>query len=173
MPLLRPVQRIASVRDIDLDALEAQGVRGLLIDLDNTLLPRDTSVVPDEIGEWISLVSERFRVCLVSNNWHERVHEVSAEMGLPLVAKAIKPLPFAFVKALRTIGVRARNSAVIGDQLFTDVVGGNLVGALTIMVDPLSETDLPHTLLLRRLEVRIMGGKAHTGTAVSKDETCR
>ncbi|MDO9556759.1 MAG: YqeG family HAD IIIA-type phosphatase [Coriobacteriia bacterium] len=173
MTFLRPSQRIADVRGIDLDALEATGVRGLLIDLDNTILPRDTSVVPDDIAAWIAVVGNRFRICLVSNNWHERVREVAAELRLPLVARAVKPLPFAFIKALRTIDVRARQSAVIGDQIFTDVAGGNLIGAMTIMVDPLSSADLWHTLLLRRLEARIMRHELPKVVASVKDETCK
>lgn len=172
MTLLRPSHRLAGVRDIDLDALESCGIRGLLIDLDNTLLPRDTSVVPDEVLAWIASTCRRFRVCLVSNNWHERVREVAAELGLPLVAKAVKPLPFAFIRAMRTIDVQPRQCAVIGDQIFTDVVGGNLMGATTIMVDPLSQADLPHTLLLRRVEARIMKNKIARGATSSKDATC-
>lgn len=171
MALLRPSRRLASVLDIDLDALEMAGIRGLLIDLDNTLLPRDTSLVPEAILAWVGSAAARFPVCLVSNNWHERVHEVAREMGLPLVARAVKPLPFAFIRALRRIDVRASACAVIGDQLFTDVVGGNLVRAMTIMVDPLSESDLPHTLLLRRLEARIMKEEMRSTTS-AKDAMC-
>lgn len=172
MTLLRPSHRLASVLKVDLDALESIGIQGLLIDLDNTLLPRDTGIVPPDIEAWVVRASNRFRVCLVSNNWHERVHEVAAELGLPLVARAVKPLPFAFIRAFRVIGLRSRECAVIGDQLFTDVIGGNLVGATTIMVDPLSETDLTHTLLLRRVEARIMKNKTTKPAPSSKDATC-
>ena len=172
MALLRPSHRLPHVCDIDLDVLESRGVEGLLVDLDNTLLPRDTGVIPPDVASWIGVVSQRFAICLVSNNWHDRVHEVAAELGLPLVAKAVKPLPFAFLKALRTLDVRPRRCAVIGDQLFTDVIGGNLIGALTIMVDPLSESDLPHTLLLRRLEARIMRNDPHTLERSAKETMC-
>lgn len=173
MALFRPSLRVHDVLSIDRDALIASGIRGLLIDLDNTLLPRDTSIVPEKLSAWIQDSSQSFGICLVSNNWHERVHEVAAEMGLPLVAKAIKPLPFAFLRAMHLIDVRPRECAVIGDQLFTDVIGGNLLGAMTIMVDPLSQTDLPHTLLLRRLEARIMKGQpTQATTTTAEEETC-
>lgn len=171
MALFQPAQRVASVTDVDLDVLKAQGVKGLLVDLDNTLLPRDTSVVPPSVAVWVGSLSGRFDVCLVSNNWHQRVHEVAEELGLPLVAKAVKPFPFAFVKAIRTLGLRRRECAVIGDQLFTDVLGGNILGLPSVMVEPLSQTDLPHTLLLRRLEARIMKTKL-TSARQSKDVTC-
>jgi len=151
---------LRSVRDIDLDALAAQGVDTLLMDLDNTLLPRDSSVIPDELVAWSASLAEKgFRVCLVSNNWHERVHEVAQELGFKLVAKAIKPLPFAFLRALKLMGVKRRQCAVVGDQMFTDVLGGKLLGIRTIMVLPLSSSDLPHTLVLRRVEKLLLGGR--------------
>ncbi len=164
MPLLAPDRYLTDVHAIDFAALHARGVKALLLDLDNTILPRDTNEVPPGLSAWAADVAGAgFKVCLVSNNWHERVKTVAAELGFDLVPKAIKPLPFAFWIAMRKIGVRARQCAVVGDQLFTDVLGGKLVGAMTIMVLPLSSTDLPHTLLLRRLEARIMKGAQAEG----------
>jgi HAD superfamily phosphatase (TIGR01668 family) len=156
---LAPDRWVSSVHAIDLDGLYASGVRMLLLDLDNTLLPRDTNVVPDELKAWAAGLRDRgFAVCLVSNNWHERVRIVAAELGFDLVDKAIKPLPFAFLKALSRAGARRSEAAVVGDQLFTDILGGRLLGMRTILVSPLSEMDLPHTLLLRRLEALVLNG---------------
>lgn len=149
------------VHAIDLDDLSSRGIDTLLVDLDNTLLPRDTNVVPDELKRWSATLAERgFRVCLVSNNWHERVHAVAGELGFALVSKAVKPLPFAFLRAIAKLGASRKRAAVVGDQVFTDVLGGNLLGMRTILVVPLSETDLPHTLLLRRLERLVLAGRA-------------
>jgi HAD superfamily phosphatase (TIGR01668 family) len=158
--MLSPDYYLRSVSDIDLDALRARGVDTLLVDLDNTLLPRDSAVVPDSAREWArSLSSAGFKVCLVSNNWHERVTEVADELGMALVAKAVKPLPFAFLRALGKVGSKRSSAAVVGDQMFTDVVGGKLLGMVTIMVLPLSESDLPHTLALRRIERVLLAGR--------------
>lgn len=166
MRLIAPDRYLTSVLAIDLHALRSSGVEALLVDLDNTLLPRDSQSVPADLAEWVaSLPALGFKVCLVSNNWHEHVRTVANGLALPLVAKAIKPLPFAFWRATGIIGVRPGRCAVVGDQLFTDVIGGKLIGARTIMVLPLSETDLPHTLLLRRLEKRIMKGARAEGPA--------
>jgi len=160
---LSPDAYLSSVHAIDLKDLVARGIRVLLLDLDNTLLPRDTNVVPDELKEWAAGLRERgFSVCLVSNNWHERVHHVASELGFDLVDKAIKPLPFAFRQALRLENATAKEAAVIGDQLFTDILGGNMLGMRTILVAPLSATDLPHTLLLRRLEALVLKGRVPT-----------
>lgn len=160
---LSPDSYLSSVHAIDLDDLSARGVRVLLLDLDNTLLPRDTNVVPDELKAWAAGLRDRgFFVCLVSNNWHERVHHVASELGFDLVDKAVKPLPFAFLAALRRAGAKRREAAVIGDQLFTDILGGNMLGMRTVLVSPLSATDLPHTLFLRRLEALVLKDRVPT-----------
>ncbi|NTW29075.1 MAG: YqeG family HAD IIIA-type phosphatase [Coriobacteriia bacterium] len=157
---LSPDHYLRAVSDIDLDALAAQGIDTLLIDLDNTLLPRDTSRISDEAFAWAAEIKSRgFRACLVSNNWHDRVFNAADSLGFELVSKAIKPLPFAFLIALKKTGSSRRRAAVIGDQLFTDILGGKMLGMKTIMVLPLSPSDLAHTLLLRRLERVVLAGR--------------
>ena len=128
-----------------------------VLDID---LPRDSGVISDEIKRWATnLCADGFKACLVSNNWHERVVRVAEELGFDLVAKAVKPLPFAFLAALRRAGSTRDQAAVVGDQLFTDVLGGKLLGVKTVLVAPLSSADLPHTLLLRRLERVLLAGR--------------
>lgn len=158
--MLSPDYFYRSVHSIDLEALRARAVDTLLVDLDNTLLPRDTNEIPDDLRAWAAKLADAgFKVCLVSNNWHERVHGVAKELDFDLVAKAIKPLPFAFLIALRKVGSTRKHAVVVGDQLFTDVLGGKLLGMTTVLVAPLSETDLPHTLALRKLERVILAGR--------------
>jgi uncharacterized protein len=157
---LAPDRFYSSVHAIDLDALWRDGVRVLLMDLDNTLLPRDTNVVPDDLKAWAADLKARgFRVCLVSNNFHERVRVVARELGFDIVDHAVKPLPFAFLRALARAHARRSEAAVVGDQLFTDILGGRLLGMRTVLVSPLSGTDLPHTLILRRLEALVLKGR--------------
>jgi len=158
--VLSPDYYYVSVGDIDLDGLRARGIETLLVDLDNTLLPRNSETVTESAREWAACVAQKgFRVCIVSNNWHERVAAVARELGFELVAKAVKPLPFAFLLALRRLGARRKGAAVIGDQLFTDIAGGKLLGMTTVLVTPVSQSDLPHTLVLRRLERFLLAGR--------------
>ncbi len=160
MAFLEPDLYHTGVHSIDLDALQAIGIDTLLVDLDNTLLPRDTNEVPEDLRVWaIGLRTRGFRVCLVSNNWHERVKAVADELGFELVAKAVKPLPFAFLAALRKLGSSRDRAAVVGDQLFTDVLGGKGLGMKTVLVVPLTQSDLPHTLVLRKLEGLVLAGR--------------
>ena len=165
MGLLRPDHYVSDVRAIDLDALKAAGVTALLLDIDNTLLPHHRPGLPSEFRPWLDgLGGAGFRAYLVSNNWHQDVEERAAEIGLPVIARAGKPLPRGFRQAATALGVHARECAVVGDQLFTDILGGNLFGAVTVLVSPLTSTDLPHTRVLRRIERVIMGGRRPTST---------
>lgn len=145
--------------DIQKDLIQA-GKTKVLLDIDNTILSRETSEIPRDVRVWLSCAREAgVRFCLVTNNWHQRVFEVASELGLPIVAKAIKPLPPAFLRALKKIGAKRSEAVVIGDQLITDCFGGHFLGLPVYMVLPLAEVDLKHTLLLRNLEKLFMGAR--------------
>ncbi len=160
MSLLTPDRYYTNLEAIDLADLRSLGVSALLLDLDNTLLPQGIDELRQELRDWTARVTAAgFRLCIVSNNWHGRAKVVAASLGIPVVSHAVKPLPFAFRRGLRLIDAVPHETAVIGDQLFTDVLGGNLIGATTVLVVPLSVKDLPHTLLLRLIERRIMADR--------------
>jgi HAD superfamily phosphatase (TIGR01668 family) len=163
MSPLSPDRFYSSVAAIDMAELRQRGVRHLLVDLDNTLLPRDTAELSEEARAWVAQVREEgFSLCLVSNNWHERVNAVAADLGVDLVARALKPFPFAFRRGMRLLGATPATTAVVGDQVFTDILGGRIVGAFTVLVQPLSRSDLPHTLLLRLIERWVLADREPT-----------
>lgn len=158
--ILDPDIYCASVFTIPLSDLHARGITVLLMDLDNTLLPRDREELPADVVDWVrGLPDAGLRACLVSNNWHERAFCMAERLGLPVVAKALKPLPFAFTRALRILSAPKSAAAVVGDQLFTDVLGGRMLGLTTVLVQPQSSHDLPHTLVLRHIEARLLAGR--------------
>ena len=157
--MLDPDLYLRSVLDIDLEALRAQGVRALLMDLDNTLLPRDSTVVPEDVIAWAASLPERgIQVVLVSNNWHERVTTVAEELGFMLVSKAVKPLPFAFLRALSCAGVRkadrrsGRRPAVHRYSRRQAAGHHDRSSSSRCLA-----SDLPHTLMLRHLEKVLLG----------------
>jgi uncharacterized protein len=156
--LLRPDYYFRSVCDVDLDELCRQGVRLLLLDLDNTLVFRNTTQASPAVMAWIATAKARgLDICIVSNNWHERVHQAATDLGVRIVGKGTKPLSAGFKRAIAGTGLPFSASAVVGDQVFTDILGGNLVGATTVLVVPLAGgSDLPHTRVLRALERRIL-----------------
>lgn len=140
--------------------LRARGIRALLIDVDNTVSPHHSPVVIPEIRAWLdSLAVQGFAAILVSNNWHGDIADRAADLGLPVVSKAKKPLPWGLKRAANMLNLPISECAVVGDQLFTDILGGNLAGAVTVLVVPLTTIDLPHTRILRRLERVIMKGR--------------
>lgn len=158
--MLSPDYYYSSVQDVDFAALRDRGITTLLVDLDNTLLPRNCEAVTDSACAWTAAAAEAgMTVCVVSNNWHDRVMDLARDMGVPIVAKALKPFPQAFRRALGVTGSRAEQVAVVGDQMFTDVLGGKLMGAVTVLVKPLSSSDLPHTRLLRLIEKALLAGR--------------
>ena len=161
MSLFTPDDYLSSVVLIDPKALYDQGFRFVLLDIDNTLVPRDTHTLPDEVKAWVAAVKEKgLRSCLLSNNWHKTVFTYAEELGIPLVYKAMKPLPFAYRRALRLLEwTKGERVAVVGDQLFTDVLGARLCGFHVILVVPQATKDLWYTLLFRRVERLLLGAK--------------
>jgi HAD superfamily phosphatase (TIGR01668 family) len=139
--------------DVSLDQLARSGVRGIVVDLDNTVCAYRRPELAPGVADWVAAARSRgFALVLVSNNFSERVASVGAKLGIPVVSNALKPLPFAFLRALHLLGTPRRATVVIGDQLFTDVLGGKLVGLRTILTKPLVERDFPLTRVLRFLE---------------------
>ena len=144
--------------DVSLDELAARGMRGIVVDLDNTVCAYRRPELAPGVAEWVAAARDRgFALVLVSNNFTERVTAVGAQLGIPVVPNALKPLPFAFLRALKLLGTPRRATVVIGDQLFTDVLGAKFLGLRTILTKPLVEKDFPLTRLLRFLERTIAG----------------
>jgi|SRR5579863_6611577 len=139
--------------EISLDRLAQMGVRGIIVDLDNTLVAYRAASVGPEIAAWVrAALAREFRVVLVSNNWSERVATFGAQIGVPSVSSAMKPLPLAFLRALRVLGTPRAATVVVGDQLFTDVLGAKLLGMRAILTDPISEHGFFTTRAMRVVE---------------------
>lgn len=139
--LLRPKEFASSVFTIDIEGLYKKGIRGFIVDLDDTLIPRPEYRIPFSIYSWVEKVKERgIKVCIVSNGGGaKRVEYISDSLNVKGFSLSFKPLPFAFKKALAHLGTSPAQTVVIGDQIITDVVGGNLIGAYTILVKPVSK----------------------------------
>lgn len=175
MSLLQPDRYFSRVTKIDIERdLLGCGLVHVLLDVDNTLLTRDTHEVPRDVGMWLGSAREAgIAFCLLSNNWHHGVYDLAESYELPIVAKAVKPLPHGFLMAMGKIGGKRDDTVVIGDQLVTDVLGAHLVGLPAYMLQPLVEQDLPHTLFLRNFERAVMGEKRPEGAYVGVLESRR
>ena len=172
MPFLEPDRYFARISRIDIERdLLALGYRYVLLDVDNTILTRDTHEVPRDVGAWLARARDAgIAFCLVSNNWHEGVYRLARRLSLPIVAKAVKPLPPAFLIALKKLEAKRSETVVVGDQLVTDVMGAHLLGMKAYLLAPLVEQDLPHTLLLRNVEHAIMGERQPEGATTMRED---
>lgn len=158
MGLLRATEYVERVELIDPARLAAGGIRALLLDRDNTCVPRNATQPPASVVEWLGDVrAQGIATCLVSNNTHfDHVKRSAAELGCDYVAGAFKPLPFAVWRALARVGVPREQACLVGDQLFTDVAAGNVAGVRTILVRPQCTEDLWYTNLLFRMPERAL-----------------
>lgn len=152
-----PTWFAASIFEIDYQSLKSAGLMFLLYDLDNTLVARDDGHVSEELKAlFAQLKKDGFKIIIISNNWGERVLSFGADADVPVLGRAAKPMGWAYKRAMVKIGGRREQTVAIGDQLFTDVFGANRLGLKTILVTPVSQVDLVHTKMLRRLERLIL-----------------
>lgn len=139
---LLPHMRVNTVYEINLDELHSRGVRGIITDLDNTLVGAKEALATPELVQWLDYVRSRgFQVVIVSNNNATRVGKFAAPLNIPYIHAARKPAGKAFRKALRVLGMAPEHTVVIGDQMLTDVLGGNRMGLYTILVTPIAPAD--------------------------------
>jgi len=142
------------LHDIPLTELAALGIRGLIVDLDNTLLGfRETELAAEHLA-WVEEAHERgFAMVMVSNNFSDRVRGIAAQLRIECIPNALKPLPFGFWRAMNHLQLPRKQVAVVGDQLFTDVLGAKLSGGLyTILTEPIENKDFAITQMFRFFE---------------------
>lgn len=125
------------------DDIKKSGAAAVLIDADNTLAFHGSQEPYPGVVGWIkTVIAAGIPMIIISNNNAERVRPFAERLGLPFIEKSAKPLPKGFLKACERLGVPPKKTAVIGDQIFTDVLGGNLIGAKVFLTEPLGpETD--------------------------------
>lgn len=149
-----PDEVVSSVADIDPAKLKQQGIQAVLLDLDNTLVPWQRLDVPDGVRQWIeAMKGAGLRLCLVSNTRRRRRLEILAkELGVAYVPKAFKPRRYGLRQALERLKATPQQAVMIGDQVFTDVWGGNRMGMRTILVMPMARREFLGTKVSRLLE---------------------
>ncbi|GAF15401.1 LOW QUALITY PROTEIN: hydrolase [Bacillus sp. JCM 19045] len=162
---LLPNQYVKSIYDIDLFSLKDRGIRAVITDLDNTLVEWHRAEATPEVKEWFAKLEETgLNVTIVSNNSEKRVKEFCDPEEKVFIHSAKKPRRKAFKRACKQMGVRTDEAVVIGDQIFTDVLGGIELALYTILVVPVTKTDDWMTKLNRRMErfvLRWMKKKGH------------
>jgi HAD superfamily phosphatase (TIGR01668 family) len=150
---VRPTSFAPRIQHISLERLELDGLRGIIVDLDNTLVGYTHAAPDEEVAQWIhGAVARGFRVAVVTNNATQWARDVAANLGVHCVAQAGKPSPRGFLKALEWLGTDKHATVVIGDQVFTDVLGAKLFGMKVILTEPIVGREQWWMRVLRFLE---------------------
>lgn len=158
MGLLQPTLLRERITDVTAADLRALHVRGVLLDVDNTLTTHYSPDLPPDVAAWLRARQEEgFTFTVVSNAKRYRVEPFAEKLGLRCVWLAAKPLPFGFWRGVRRLGLRRRECVAIGDQTFTDTLGARLGGIRCIQLTPIRlEEGKPFLLFKRRVEARVL-----------------
>lgn len=145
------------VYDIDLDGLKKNGIKGFIFDIDNTLVTYAQPTATDEVKAWLKRLEDMgFKLYIVSNNDKERVRIFSESANLMHFGKALKPLSYFLRRACRNMGIKPEETVLVGDQLFTDIWGGNFLKMTTVLVNPISDVEGKFVKFKRKFEKRIL-----------------
>lgn len=158
MKLLRPKYYVKSIYDINFNKLYDCGIRGIIFDIDNTLAKHGKEGSKRIYKLLNDLIKKGFKIGLLSNNDNNRINIFNSKIKLPYIGKAAKPLPTSYKAILKVIGSNVKNSIFVGDQLFTDILGANLVGISSFMVSPISKEEPRNIKFKRKLEKIFIGG---------------
>ena len=165
IPLLKPDVIVnGTIFKLTPAQIREYGLKGLILDVDETLLPASSSQISPELKAWVDALRPQVKLWLVSNNPNlSRIQHIAAELDLPFYLGAGKPSRRKLRQAMESMNLRAEELGIIGDRLLTDVLAGNRLGIFTILVDPIFVSEATGSLLaqrsfwIRRLELWISG----------------
>lgn len=152
--ILKPKVYVDSICNIDLMKLKkVKNIKGIIVDLDNTLVAWGEKEVSQKNIDWVNEAKKLgLKICIVSNTNSKRVAEFAKIFDVPYHSKYFKPFSIAFNNGLKILDTKKSETVVIGDQIFTDIWGGNRLKLLTILVTPIVKKDSLGTFLHRNLE---------------------
>ena len=169
-----PGEYLESTYSIDFDKLYNEGYRGVIFDIDNTLVPHGAPADEQAISLFAHLKELGFSCMLLSNNKEPRVKMFNDAVHVQYMHKAGKPKPSGYREAMRRLGTDVSNTIFVGDQIFTDVMGANLAGIRTILVKPIHPKEEIQIVLKRFLEKPVIGCyKIHCRLFGTKYESSR
>jgi HAD superfamily phosphatase (TIGR01668 family) len=154
--MILPHAYLSHATRIDAEFLRQRGIGGLLLDIDGTLKDFSAEEVPQRVVAWLDeLRRAGIGLCLVSNGRPHRIGLLAEKLKLPFIAQAMKPWPRGCRRALKLLDLPAERVAIVGDQIFADVMAGRLASLYTILVCPTSRVEPWFTRLKRPLEAPI------------------
>lgn len=155
--ILYPKLYLNSVKEISLEILQKYNIKGLILDVDNTLIDYDKNM-PDGVQEWAEVLKKAgIKLCIVSNtNQKEKVENVAEKINIPYIYFAKKPFKSGLNKAKKILELESNQIGVVGDQILTDIIGANRCKMFPILVKPINEKDIWITKIKRPIENKII-----------------
>jgi len=152
-----PEYRFDSFAEASAEFLLSVGVRGIVLDVDNTLEPYENPLPTERVVLWLNSLKENgIKAAIVSNNNGKRINLFNSELGLPVYYKAKKPFKKNVLRAMADMGTARENTILMGDQVFTDVWAAHNAGIPAILVPPIKDKTDPLTKFKRLLEKPIL-----------------
>lgn len=154
--LLKPDIKLHGITNITVELLNKFDIKALLLDVDNTMSTHHGTVLTDGLLDWIADMQQNgIKLMVLSNSKRHRIQPFAARIGLPFISLGCKPLPAGYLRGVRALGEKRKNVAIVGDQIFTDVLGGNVVGVKTILLTPIKLEDGWSFKVRRNLEKKL------------------
>ena len=151
--ILYPNKYFNKVEEITIEFLQKNKLKALILDIDNTLIDYNKNMSPDVIKWAKDLRGQGVKLYILSNTNHkEKVENVAKILDIPYRNLAKKPFKSGFLKVQKELGEKAENIGVVGDQIFTDIIGGNRCKMFTILVEPIDKKDFWYTAWKRPVE---------------------
>lgn len=152
--IVYPKFYLKNVKEISIELLRKNNIKGLILDVDNTLIDINKKIL-EGANTWCNNLKEQgIRMCILSNTSHEeKAKDVAKELEIPYIYFARKPFKKGFYRAQKLLEIEnSKEIAVVGDQLFTDIIGANRVNMIPILVQPVDKKDLWYTKIKRPIE---------------------
>ncbi len=172
MPFLFPSVLFRRAHDITPEYLKKNGIKALFLDVDNTLTGHGSQELPKEISDWLKIMEKAdIKMTIISNNFDKRVRPFAQKIGLSHRAFCCKPSPLGLIQARKDLGFKKSEVALVGDQVFTDVLGANFYGVKSYLVLPMYSDYKPTIRFKRFLEKHILNAYIKRGGKIIEERT--
>ena len=151
--ILLPDIKLDRVTDITVELLKKYGIEALILDVDNTLSTHHGEILTEGLPQWLEYMKENgIGLTVLSNSKEKRVEPFAEKIALDYISLGLKPLPFGYLRAVKKLKKKRKNTAIVGDQIFTDIIGGNCVGVKTVLLTPIKPEDGLSFKIRRKIE---------------------
>ena len=163
---LLPKIIVPALTDVSPELLHSRGIKLLMLDFDNTIVPYTTSTPTEEMHKWLeNMAASEIQLCVVSNSHKDRVKIFCQKFGIPCITHANKPFSKGIKECLAKFNLRPQDCALVGDQIFTDTMGANAVGVTSILVNAIDNhnvwlklrhvAEMPFILMARKRRIKL------------------